>query len=426
VQLPAQGATFFTWDAVLRCAPNRAWRRWGTDRLVRVVLRVLADFAAAHPGAPRVGIGDLSRPRGGSFGPQFGGLGHASHQNGLDVDVYYPRKDGAERQVDGPAELDRRLAQDLVSRFVAAGAQYVFVGPNTGLVGRRGVVQVLRYHDDHLHVRIRPRGPVPRIPRPLVPPASVLPGAAPATPGAALAMPGVAPVMPAAVASAAGAPTARAARAVRSILVGRSLRGRPIRALALGDPAAQRAALVIGCIHGNECAGAAVVSRLRASLPPPGTQLWLIPTFNPDGRATRTRQNARGVDLNRNFPVGWRAQGAPFSPYYSGRRPLSEPEARAAQRLIDHLRPALTIWYHQRLALIDESGGDMALERRYARLVGLPLRRLGPLPGTATRWQNATFRDASAFVVELPGGRLSGTDAARHAASVLALLTPAG
>ena len=69
VRLPPERAGFFTWDPVERRRPNRAWRRWGTDRLVRIVLRVVRKFSADHPGAPRVGIGDLSRPPGGSFGP---------------------------------------------------------------------------------------------------------------------------------------------------------------------------------------------------------------------------------------------------------------------------------------------------------------------------------------------------------------------
>jgi murein endopeptidase len=157
VQLPSEGEDFFTWDPILKRTPNRGWRRHGTDRLVRVLLRVLRDFRAAHPKAPRVGIGDLSRPRGGDFGPRFGLPGHASHQNGLDVDVYYPRLDRRER---GPArvtQVDRELAQDLVDRFVRAGARYVFVGPRVGLRGPRRVVQALSHHDNHLHVRLRPR-----------------------------------------------------------------------------------------------------------------------------------------------------------------------------------------------------------------------------------------------------------------------------
>lgn len=152
--LPAEGPTFFTWDPVLKRSPNREWRRYGSDRLVRLVLRVLDDFASAHPGAPRIGIGDLSRPRGGDFGIRYGRPGHVSHQNGLDVDVYYPRRDGLERAPRWPAQIDRPLAQDLVDRFVRAGAARVFVGPRTGLTGPRHVVQVLAHHDNHLHVRI--------------------------------------------------------------------------------------------------------------------------------------------------------------------------------------------------------------------------------------------------------------------------------
>jgi murein endopeptidase len=150
VKLPPEGVDFFTWDPVLHRVPNRASRRWGTDRLVRVLLQVLREYAEAHPAAPRVGIGDLSLRRGGPFPPV-----HATHQNGLDADVYYPRRDRKERPPLVVSQIDRRLAQDLVDRFVAAGAKLIYVGPNTGFSGPRGVVQVLWNHDNHLHVRIR-------------------------------------------------------------------------------------------------------------------------------------------------------------------------------------------------------------------------------------------------------------------------------
>jgi murein endopeptidase len=156
VRLPAEDATFFTWDPVLHTAPNRWWRRYGTDRLVETLLQVLGEYQDAHPDAPRVGVGDLSRPQGGNFGPRFGGLGHASHQNGLDVDVYYPRVDRLEREPVDPAQIDRAMAQELVDRFVAVGARHVFVGRHTGLRGPRRVVQAIPHHDDHLHVRLRP------------------------------------------------------------------------------------------------------------------------------------------------------------------------------------------------------------------------------------------------------------------------------
>jgi murein endopeptidase len=154
VQLPPEGRAFFTWDPVLRRSPNRAWRRSGTDRLVRVVLRVARDFHTAHPRTARMAVGDLSRPHGGDFGPRFGYIGHASHQNGLDVDVYYPRADRRELAPRYASEIDPGLSQELVDRFLAAGAELIFVGPNTGLTGPPGRVQALVHHDNHLHVRL--------------------------------------------------------------------------------------------------------------------------------------------------------------------------------------------------------------------------------------------------------------------------------
>ena len=78
---------------------------------------------------------------------------HVSHQNGLDVDVYYPRLD---RHLSAPIatdQIDRALAQDLLDRFVAAGAQTVFVGYSTGLRGPSGVVVPYPNHENHMHVR---------------------------------------------------------------------------------------------------------------------------------------------------------------------------------------------------------------------------------------------------------------------------------
>ena len=157
VRLPSEDEHLFTWDPVKRRSPNRAWRRWGTGRLVRIVLQVAREYHTAHPAAARMAVGDLSRPHGGDFGPQYGYIGHASHQNGLDVDVYYPRADGRPRAPKYASQIDRELSQELVERFLAKGAEVIYVGPNTGLTGPAGAVQALANHDNHLHVRIRPR-----------------------------------------------------------------------------------------------------------------------------------------------------------------------------------------------------------------------------------------------------------------------------
>jgi murein endopeptidase len=157
VRLPAEGLGYFTWDPVLKRRPDRDWRRWGTDEMVRMVLDVVRGYRRDHPNAPRVGVGDLSLPRGGYFGAEVsGGIGHATHQNGLNVDVYYPRLDRSERPPKRVEQIDLPLAQDLVDRFVRAGAVEIFVGPSTPLTGPPNVVSPLVNHDNHLHVRIAP------------------------------------------------------------------------------------------------------------------------------------------------------------------------------------------------------------------------------------------------------------------------------
>jgi murein endopeptidase len=165
VQLPEAGTDFVTWDPVLRVSPNRPWRRWGTDALVVLLDTVTRQFREAHPDVPPILIADLSRPKGGPFGRRYGGLGHDSHQNGLDADVMYPRRDRAPLAAARPSEVDRALAQDLVDRFRAAGAVKLFVGPHLHLHGPRGIVVALVHHDDHVHVRIaNPRRSAPNAP----------------------------------------------------------------------------------------------------------------------------------------------------------------------------------------------------------------------------------------------------------------------
>jgi murein peptide amidase A len=211
---------------------------------------------------------------------------------------------------------------------------------------------------------------------------------------------------------------AGAASAAHRQVIGHSVQGRPIVSHRVGSANAAVKVLVIGAVHGDEAAGMRIVRRLKAAVPPARAQLLLVPTINPDGLAAHSRGNAHGVDLNRNFPFRWR----PLSGgEYSGPHPLSEPESRAARRLILRARPAVTIWFHQPFGLIDRPNGSPFVARRFSELIGLPLVSLaGPYPGSASRWQNHRFPSATAFVAELPA-HVSNSLVKRGTAAVRAL-----
>jgi protein MpaA len=207
--------------------------------------------------------------------------------------------------------------------------------------------------------------------------------------------------------------------ASKRVVIGRSVQGRPIVAWTVGPDVAQRKVLVVGCIHGNECAGLAIVAALRHMPAPTGVQLWLVPELNPDGTAADARQNAHGVDLNRNFPYRWQRISDPT--YYSGPSAVSEPETRAAMRLVRRIRPAVTVSYHQHMDLVDMAGGDRGVARRYADLAGLEPTCLTFLSGEETAWSNHALAGTTSFVVELPAGPVRPNALARHTRAVRAM-----
>jgi len=86
-QLPVSGPDWVTWDPITDSSPNLPYRLYGNQHTIRTIITVIHAYRAAHPHAPRVVIGDVSFEHGGQMND------HLSHQNGLDVDVYFPRRD---------------------------------------------------------------------------------------------------------------------------------------------------------------------------------------------------------------------------------------------------------------------------------------------------------------------------------------------
>ncbi|MGH3498870.1 MAG: M14 family zinc carboxypeptidase [Nocardioidaceae bacterium] len=183
--------------------------------------------------------------------------------------------------------------------------------------------------------------------------------------------------------------------------IGRSRDGRPIIAWQIGDPRSRHRVVLIAAMHGNELAARHILWTLRDGPPVTGADIWLVPTYNPDGAALHQRCNAANVDLNRNFPTSWRPQYGSCS---AGPRPESAPETRAAVRFLNRINPDRIVSFHQPFHAVDIQGFKARpWGRRVARLLGIPLRHFdcsGTCHGTLTQWFNKNHR-GSALTVEL-------------------------
>jgi protein MpaA len=154
--------------------------------------------------------------------------------------------------------------------------------------------------------------------------------------------------------------------------------------------------LVIGGIHGDELTSVSVVFRwielLRQPTGEAARYRWrVIPVLNPDGLLAKppTRVNARGVDLNRNFPTdNWSSEAARYWSVstrrdprrFPGTAPGSEPESSWLYNEIKSFKPDVIISVHAPHSVLDFDGPPgVKPPSRFGRL---QLHRLGVYPGS--------------------------------------------
>jgi protein MpaA len=192
----------------------------------------------------------------------------------------------------------------------------------------------------------------------------------------------------------------------RSEIFGRSVQGRPLRAHVLGE--GPEVTFIFAAVHGNETATPYQVEQLRAHLKRHpellrNRRVVLVPVVNPDGLQVKSRLNARGVDINRNYPGSWRRprRGERFRP---GSSAASEPETQAMIRLTNKYRPHKIVSIHQPLHCVTYSGQrSRTLARVIAGKNGYPLKTsIGyPTPGGFGAYCNLILKTA-VVTLELP------------------------
>jgi protein MpaA len=189
-------------------------------------------------------------------------------------------------------------------------------------------------------------------------------------------------------------------------IFGQSVQGKPLVAHVLGH--GTEVTLIFAAVHGNETATPYLVHQLRTHLKRHvgwlrGRRVVLVPVLNPDGLAVRQRVNARGVDINRNYPGTWRRarRGERFRP---GAYAASEPETQAMIRLTNKYRPHKIISIHQPLHCLAYSGArSRPLAQAIARENGYPIRdNIGyPTPGGFGAYCNQILK-TPVVTLELP------------------------
>lgn len=167
--------------------------------------------------------------------------------------------------------------------------------------------------------------------------------------------------------------------------VGKSVQGRPVRARTIGT--GPRRVLFIGGIHGDEPEGAYTTAQLPTAFIDAGlaatVTLNILEDANPDGTAIRTRGNANGVDVNRNFPASNFDRTNPTN----GGSPLSQPESLAVHRTIQRIRPDLVLVLHSWNGdqFVNFDGPARSVAERFSATSGLPVQEstgFAPTPGS--------------------------------------------
>lgn len=164
------------------------------------------------------------------------------------------------------------------------------------------------------------------------------------------------------------------------LTIGRSVSGRPIDISIHGS--GPNKTLLLASIHGSEPAGTPILQKLQKHLrlnPQllQGNTVIIIPIANPDGYAKKRRYNKNNVDLNRNFPAKNRKSSKKY-----GKKPLSQPEAKALYDALNTYKPNKVISIHQPVNCLDYDGPGLSLATAMSKVSDLPVEKLGARPGS--------------------------------------------
>ena len=210
---------------------------------------------------------------------------------------------------------------------------------------------------------------------------------------------------------------------------GFSVQQRPLVYFEVGDPKSEKVTLIQCAIHGDEVPAIAMCMNLIHEIEgklreiPPETRIIIQPVLNPDGLFARKpqRQNASGVDINRNFPTSdwaskalesWEKKDRKSDRKFPGTAPNSEPETQALVRFIEKFKPQKIISIHTPLGFLDLDSHGSTDKQRRAKYLAVNMSknsgnyrfiRFGFYPGSLGNFAGKQ-KEIPVYTLELPEG----------------------
>ena len=202
-----------------------------------------------------------------------------------------------------------------------------------------------------------------------------------------------------------------------------SVKNREIEVHAFGS--GPKAVLIMAGVHGDETSGVEVVRSLVSDvsgLSDLSDRIVIMPLVNPDGYEAGTRQNANGIDINRNFPTRDFGARPRKKKFFGGKVAASEPETQAIMGVVKEYKPRLIISLHASLACVNYNGPCVRIAKRISKATGLPVTGdIGyPCPGSMGTYYGIEGR-VPVITLELPKDGFEPSDYAKVLLQVLGI-----
>ena len=190
---------------------------------------------------------------------------------------------------------------------------------------------------------------------------------------------------------------------IKLVKTAKTVKNNTIELLETENEKYDKTILIIGVFHGEEPQGEYLIKEyLKTDLSGIKNKLLFIPCLNPDGKSINKRQNANGIDLNRNFPTkNWKKTDNPE--YFGGISPASEIETKFMMEVLSDYKIDAILSIHAPFKIVNYDGPAQEIAEKISEITGYPVQSdIGyPTPGSFGNYAGVE-RQIPTITLELP------------------------